>query len=93
MTLHLLDQFLLETGAAACGPECAIADVTAGATGDLAEFGRHETAMLDTIEFAVGSEGDMIDIEIEAHADGVGRDEIIDLARLVEFDLRVAGAG
>ena len=35
----------------------------------------------------------MIDIEIEAHADGVGRDEIIDLARLVEFDLRVAGAG
>ena len=32
----------------------------------------------------------MIDVEIEPHADGVGGDQIIHVARLVERDLRVA---
>ena len=35
----------------------------------------------------------MIDVEIEPHADGVGRDEIIDVAVLEHLHLRVAGAG
>ena len=34
----------------------------------------------------------MIDVEIEPHADGVGGDQIIDVAGLVERDLRVARA-
>ncbi len=34
----------------------------------------------------------MVDIEIEAHPDRVGRDQVVDVARLVERDLRVARA-
>ena len=64
----------------------------AGAAGDLGEFGRIELAVLVAVEFAVGGKGDVIDVEIEPHADGVGRDQIIDFARLVEFDLGVARA-
>ena len=34
----------------------------------------------------------MIDVEVQAHADGVGGDEIIDVAVLEHLDLRIAGA-
>ena len=34
----------------------------------------------------------MIDVEIETHADGVGGDQIVDVAGLVQLDLGVAGA-
>ena len=34
----------------------------------------------------------MVDIEVEPHADGIGRDEIFDVAGLVERHLGVAGA-
>ena len=56
------------------------------------ELGRAELAELVAVELAVGGEGDVIDVEIEPHADGVGRDQIVDVAGLVERDLGVAGA-
>jgi len=34
----------------------------------------------------------MVHIHVEAHADGVGRDQIVDLARLEHVDLGVARA-
>ena len=37
-------------------------------------------------------EGHVIDVEVEAHADGVGGDQEIDVARLVERHLGVARA-
>ena len=64
----------------------------AGAAGDLAELGRVEAADLVAVELAVGGEGDVVDVEVEAHADGVGGDEVVDIAVLVELDLGVAGA-
>ena len=33
----------------------------------------------------------MIDIEIQSHTDRIGRDQIIDVARLENLDLRVSG--
>ena len=57
-----------------------------------AELGRIELAELIAVELAVGGEGDVIDVEIEAHADRVGGDQIVDVAGLVERDLRVARA-
>ena len=48
--------------------------------------------MLASIEFANAGKGDVINIEIETHANGVGGDEIIDVAVLVERDLGIAGA-
>jgi hypothetical protein len=47
---------------------------------------------LVAVELAVVGEGDVVDVEVEAHADGVGGDEEVDVARLVHLDLRVAGA-
>ena len=35
----------------------------------------------------------MVDIEVEAHADGVGGNQIIDVAGLEHRHLRIAGAG
>ena len=82
----------LERRAAAGGAERAVARGAAGAAGDLRELGGIELAELIAVEFAVGGKGDVIDVEIETHADGVGRDQIIDVAGLIERDLRVAGA-
>ena len=44
------------------------------------------------IEFTIGRERDVIDVEIEAHADRVGRHQIIDVAGLIHRHLGVAGA-
>src|SRR5262249_30744568 len=47
---------------------------------------------LVAVEFAVGGKRDVIDVEVEPHADGVGSDEVFDVTRLVERDLRIARA-
>ena len=79
----------IDTGGEAEG---AVAHMAAGAAGDLAQFGGGEGAVLVAVELAVGGESDMIDIEVEAHADGVGGDDEIDIAGLIDFHLLVAGA-
>ncbi len=48
--------------------------------------------MVLAVELAQAREGHVVDVEVEAHADGVGGDEIVDLARLVERDLGIARA-
>ena len=78
--------------AAARGAEGAVARGAAGAAGDLREFGRRQAAELVAVELAVGGEGDVVDVEIEAHADGVGGDEVIDVAVLEHLHLRIARA-
>src|SRR5690606_10877558 len=90
--LQPLDQFRLESRATSCGAKRSVAPRASGAAGDLREFGGIEAAMLVAIELAVGGKGDMVNIEIEAHADGVGGDEKIDIAVLIELDLGVACA-
>ena len=87
-----LHQVVLERRAAAGGAEGAVALGAAGAAGDLRELGGVELAELVAVELAVGGEGDVIDVEIEPHADGVGGDQVIDVAGLVELDLGVARA-
>ena len=44
------------------------------------------------VEFHQPGEGDVIEVHVEAHADGIGRHQVIDLARLEQTDLRVARA-
>ena len=87
-----LDELGLEWRTAAAGAECTVARGAAGAAGDLGKFGGAQLAKLIAVEFAVGSKGDVIDIEIKPHADGIGRHQVIHLARLIELDLRVARA-
>ena len=82
-----------ENGSTRAGDaERAVVHVAAGAAGDLAELGRRQLAMHLAVELARAGEGDVIDVEVEAHADGVGGDQEVDVARLVERHLRVARA-
>ncbi len=45
-----------------------------------------------TVELGDAGEGHMLQIHIQPHADGIGGDHVIDLARLIEIDLGVARA-
>src|SRR5262249_61509102 len=71
--------------------KCAVPGRATGTTGDLRKFCRIKLPELVAVEFSVGSEGYVIDIEIEPHPDGIGRDQIVDIARLVQSNLRIAG--
>ena len=92
MVLQRFDESGVEGRAASGRAKSSVAEMAAGAASDLAEFGRRQTAVLPAVEFPVGREGDVIDVEIEAHADGVGRDDVIDVAVLKHIHLGVAGA-
>jgi hypothetical protein len=61
--------------------------------GDLGELVGGELAHAVAVELGQAREGDMADVEVEAHADGVGGHEEVHVAVLVELDLGVAGAG
>ncbi len=91
--LEALDEIGLERLAVACNSECAVVHMTAGATGDLAYLVRRQITKVLAIELAHGGKCDMVDVEVEAHANGIGGDEKIDIARLIKRDLRIAGAG
>src|SRR5262249_50661349 len=72
--------------------EGAVIHVAARAAGDLGELARRQLPMRLPVELARAGKGNVIDVEVETHADGVGGHQKIDIARLVERDLRIAGA-
>ena len=72
--------------------ERAVVHVAAGAAGDLRQLGRRQVAMHLAVELARAGEGDMVDVQVEPHADGVGGDEKVDIARLIQRHLGVARA-
>ena len=90
--LDRLHQFGLERVATPSGAESAVPDMPAGTAGDLPKFRWRQAPKLITVEFPVAREGNMVDIEVEAHADGIGGDQEADIAILVHRDLGVARA-
>ena len=90
MALDRLDDLGVERPELGGGAEGAVAHVPAGAAGDLGDLRRGQAARPAAVEFRELGEGDMVEIHVEAHADRVGRDEVIDLAGLEEADLGVA---
>ena len=86
MLLDRVDFFLAERrralAAEAERAEAAVALVAPGAAGDLRHFGDGQAAVAAAIELFEAGEGDMGDVHVEAHADRVGGDEVIDLAAL-----------
>src|SRR3954447_14629335 len=92
MAFERLHEIGLERRASSGGAEGAVAGGAAGAAGDLRELGRIELSELIAVELAVGRKRDMIDVEVESHADRVGGDEVFDIPGLVEVDLRIARA-
>jgi hypothetical protein len=71
--------------------EGAVALVAACASGDLRHLRHRQPPRAPPVKLAQRGEGDMGDIHVEAHADRVGSDEIIDLARLEHRDLAHCG--
>ena len=87
MLLQRFDQFVVKRQAAPRSPESAILDMPARSPGDLAVFRRRQATMLPAVEFTLAGKSNVIDIEIETHADRVGCDDEIHLAVLIEFHL------
>ena len=67
--------------------------MAAGAAGDLRHLGDRQAAVAAAVELVEAREGDVGHVHVEAHADRVGGDEIVDLAALEHRDLGVASGG
>ena len=97
MLLDRRDFLVAERGAAVASKsersKAAVALVTARAPGDLRHFGDGQPAVAAAVELVESGEGDMGDVHVEAHADGIRGDQIIDLAALEHGNLRVARGG
>ena len=91
MLLDRVDQARVEGPELRGGREVTVADVAARPSRDLAHLGRGERAGADTVELGEPGEDHVVDVEVEAHADGVGRHQEVHLPGLVEAHLRVAG--
>ena len=88
--LDRLDDLGIERPLLGGGAEGAVAHVPPGAAGNLGDLGGGQAARAAAVEFADAGEGDMVEIHVEPHADRIGGDEVIDLARLEHADLGVA---
>src|SRR4029453_18358382 len=62
--------------------EASILLVAPGAAGDLRHFSNRQTPVPAPVEFIEPSEGHMRDVHVKTHADGIGGNEVIDLAPL-----------
>ena len=93
VTFHTVDQFFVEGFAVAGDAESAVIHVAPSASGDLSGFCGCQRAGAAAVEFFVSGEGDMVHIHVQAHADGVGGHQEVDLARLIERHLGIAGPG
>ena len=71
--------------------EGAIALMPPGAPCNLGHFRRGQAALALAVELRQAGKGHMADVKVQPHSDGIGRHQIVDLARLIERYLRVAG--
>ena len=85
MALDRRDDVGVEIRRVAGDAESAVFAEASGAAGDLADLMRVKPARAPPVELAQAGEGDMVDIHVQAHADGVGRDQEIDFAGLEEI--------
>ena len=70
--------------------EAAIGLMSTRSARDLCHFRRDQPPLAQAVELRQGGERYVMDIEIKAHADGVGRYDIVNLTRLEQFDLSIA---
>ena len=90
MGFDRLDDLGVERPLLGGGAKGAVAHMPPGAAGDLGDLGGGQPARAAAVEFADAGKGDMVEIHVEAHADRVGGDQIVDLAGLEHADLGVA---
>ena len=77
---HGLDDIGLEGAAFGGFAERAVGPEATGPAGDLANFGRGQASPAAAVELAALGEGDMVDIHVQTHADGIRGDQEIHFA-------------
>ena len=80
VVLELIDESLVEGFDIGCNAECPVVEMPPGAARDLGKFGGRQIAVNAAVELAGAGERDVVHIEIEAHADRVGRNKEIHVA-------------
>ena len=85
--------FVIQRRGVAGDAERSVRLVPPGPARDLRDLGGGELPVAAAVEFGETREGDMFQVEIQAHADGVGRHQVLDIPVLIKRDLRVACAG
>ena len=91
--LDRLDGFLVEGADLTRDAEGPVFGVASRPARDLGQFLRVKRAHPAAVEFRGGGKGDVLDVEVEAHADGVGGHQIVHVAVLVERHLRIPRPG
>ena len=76
---------------AAGNSESATVTEATGASGYLGQFIWHQVSDSATVELGQSGKGDVVDVQVEPHADGIGSNEAVDFAVLVHGDLGVSG--
>ena len=92
MRLDLSDQIIIQRIARCGDAEGSVRAIASGAAGDLTDLLSAQGANALAVELGGSGESHMVDIHVEAHADGVGGHQEIDLAGLIERDLGIARA-
>ena len=86
------DEIRIHRLRAASNAKRPVVHVPPRAARDLSNLARREVAMVLPIELAQRRQRHMIEIEVQPHPDRVRRHDVIDIARLIELDLRIARA-
>ena len=92
MVFNLRDKFFVEQVEVGRHAETAVILVAARASGNLGQFRRCQVTVAAPVKFAPLGKCHMVDIHIQPHANGIGGDQKIHLARLIHGNLRVARA-
>ncbi len=92
MGLDRLDDLGVERPLLGGRAKAAVAHMAPGAAGDLGNLSGGKAPRPTAVELGGAGKGDMVEIHVEAHADRVGGDQVIDLAGLEHPDLGVARA-
>ena len=93
VSLDTPDHVFIKRRTITCFAKSAVCAEAACATCNLACFCGGQLPAATSIKFSAACEGDVFDIKIEPHADGVRGDQIVNLARLIKVHLGVAGSG
>ncbi|GIR46329.1 MAG: hypothetical protein CM15mP55_3050 [Hyphomicrobiales bacterium] len=93
MVFNLRDKFFVEQVEVGRHAETAVILVAARASGNLGQFRRCQVTVAAPVKFAPLGKCHMVDIHIQPHANGIGGDQKIHLARLIMATcaLRVRG--
>ena len=92
MVFNRFDHVIIQRMRLARDAKCALGHVATRAARDLGQLVGCQITHPRAVKLGQRGKRHMRDIKVQAHADGIGRHQIIDIAILIQFHLRIAGA-